>query len=542
MRGLLKRTWLLIPLWAALVSASLYARPLMPIDETRYVAVAWEMWRTGDYLVPHLNGKAYSHKPPLLFWLINAGWAVFGVQEWVARMVGPVFGLLDLLAVAVLARALWPADEATRNRVGAVLLAFPFFALYSTLLMFDTMLTFFVLVAMNGLAQAARTGGWRAAGWMALGIGGGILAKGPIALLYIVPVALLAPCWSAQVRAAWRPFALQLAMGLLGGIGLGLAWAIPAAIFGGPEYREAILWTQTAGRVSNSFAHERPVTFYLMFLPALVFPWLYWSPVRGILRRSAWRDEGLRFCAAWAIGGFVLLCFISGKQIHYLLPLMPALALIAARTLAMHPAPVRRPVLAASAYALSGVAGLVIAMSPFSIGTVVLNPTLVSILGAAVLVVGGLSFVDKIPRARAVVWSGATASVALLATVHALAGPGLRGVQDTAEIGRELAILQAAGKPIIHGGQYHGQYTFAGRLTQPVPEATSDEELAAWCAEHPDGFVIKYWEPAQNKYAGETELISPFRGRVVGIVHAHAPELKNELAQRSHAAPVELGP
>jgi len=542
MRGLLKRTWLLIPLWAALVSASLYARPLMPIDETRYVAVAWEMWRTGDYLVPHLNGEVYSHKPPLLFWLINAGWAAFGVQEWVARMVGPIFGLLDLFAVAVLARALWPADEATRNRVGAVLLAFPLFALYSTLLMFDTMLTFFVLVALIGLAQAARTGGWRAAGWIALGIGGGLLAKGPIALLYILPVALLAPWWSAQARTAWRPFALRLAMGLLGGIGLGLAWAFPAAIFGGPEYREAILWTQTAGRVSNSFAHERPVTFYLMFLPALLFPWLYWSPVRGILRRSVWRDEGLRFCATWAIGGFVLLCFISGKQDHYLLPLMPAVALIAARMLAMHPAPVRRPVLAASAYALFGVAGLVIAMSPFRIGTVVLNPTLVSILGAAVLVVGGLSFVDKIPRARAVVWSGATASVALLATVHALAGPGLRDVQDTREIGRELAALQAAGKPIIHSGQYHGQYTFAGRLTQPVPEATSDEELAAWCANHPDGVVIKYWEPTQNKYAGETELISPFRGRVVGLVHAHAPELKSELARRSHAAPVELGP
>ena len=43
----------------------------MPVDETRYLAVAWDMWREGNFLVPHLNGEPYSHKPPLLFWLIH---------------------------------------------------------------------------------------------------------------------------------------------------------------------------------------------------------------------------------------------------------------------------------------------------------------------------------------------------------------------------------------------------------------------------------------------------------------------------------------
>jgi hypothetical protein len=46
--------------------------PVLPIDETRYLAVAWEMRLHGDFLVPHLNGAPYSDKPPLLFWLINA--------------------------------------------------------------------------------------------------------------------------------------------------------------------------------------------------------------------------------------------------------------------------------------------------------------------------------------------------------------------------------------------------------------------------------------------------------------------------------------
>ena len=47
------------------------ARPLMPVDETRYAAVAWEMWTRGDFIVPRLDGLPYDHKPPLLFWLTS---------------------------------------------------------------------------------------------------------------------------------------------------------------------------------------------------------------------------------------------------------------------------------------------------------------------------------------------------------------------------------------------------------------------------------------------------------------------------------------
>ena len=59
----------IVILWLLLIAVNLAIRPLMPIDETRYVSVAWEMWTRGDFLVPYLNGEAYSHKPPLLFWM-----------------------------------------------------------------------------------------------------------------------------------------------------------------------------------------------------------------------------------------------------------------------------------------------------------------------------------------------------------------------------------------------------------------------------------------------------------------------------------------
>ena len=78
----------LLALWFALLLLSLLTRPLLPVDETRYLAVAWEMWQRGDFLVPFLNGAPYSDKPPLFFWLMHAGWWLFGVTEWWPRQHG----------------------------------------------------------------------------------------------------------------------------------------------------------------------------------------------------------------------------------------------------------------------------------------------------------------------------------------------------------------------------------------------------------------------------------------------------------------------
>ena len=97
--------WMPAGLWLVVMAAGLALRPPLPVDETRYLAVAWEMWRDGNFLVPHLNGEAYSHKPPLLFWLINLGWGIFGLNDWWPRMVAPLFGLGSLFLTGALAQA-----------------------------------------------------------------------------------------------------------------------------------------------------------------------------------------------------------------------------------------------------------------------------------------------------------------------------------------------------------------------------------------------------------------------------------------------------
>ncbi len=70
--------WLSLALLAVLTLVAIISRPLTPLDETRYVGVAWEMWLRGDFLVPYKNGAPYDHKPPLMMWLFQFGWALTG--------------------------------------------------------------------------------------------------------------------------------------------------------------------------------------------------------------------------------------------------------------------------------------------------------------------------------------------------------------------------------------------------------------------------------------------------------------------------------
>src|SRR5215218_4056075 len=345
--------------WIFLVGAAVALRPILPIDETRYVSVAWEMWVRGDFLVPHLNGVPYSDKPPLLFWLFHLGWWFFGVNDWWPRVVPALFALANLGLTARLARRLWPDRPQAALSAPAVLLGFLLWNVFTTMVMFDMLVAFCVLLALLGLEEAWRRGGVRP--WLQVGgaLGLGILAKGPVVLVLPLAVAFSAPWWGKEIGSlspgtgVGRPEAgeergngINYWPRLAGAVGLtaviALAWALPAAASGGSDYANAILVRQTEDRMVYSYAHNHPWWWYLALLPALLYPYSFWPPLwKEVFRRRA-ADPGLRFCLAWLVPGLVIFSLISGKQPHYLLPLMPAFALIASRLLTEAGVTIRR--------------------------------------------------------------------------------------------------------------------------------------------------------------------------------------------------------
>ena len=215
-RGLLLSLLLL----AALTAVALLTRPLMPIDETRYVSAAWEMWLRGDFLVPFKNGEPYSHKPPFMFWMFHAGWALFGVNDWWPRLVLPLFSAGALLLTYSLARRLWPQRAGLGGQATLVLVSALLWIVFSTSVMFDVMLAFWVLFGMHGVLAAAD-GKRRGFVMLGIAIGMGVLTKGPVILLNLLPITVLALWWNPGLK--WGRWFGGVGLAVLLGAAIALA-------------------------------------------------------------------------------------------------------------------------------------------------------------------------------------------------------------------------------------------------------------------------------------------------------------------------------
>ncbi|MDA1090880.1 MAG: glycosyltransferase family 39 protein [Proteobacteria bacterium] len=546
--------WIWTGLWVTVMAVAVMTRPLLPVDETRYLSVAWEMWLSGDYLVPHLNGETYSHKPPLLFWLINLGWGVFGVNEWWPRLVAPGFGLASLFLTARLARELWPqsSEESDAEPIAAIapLMLFGglFWVFFTTLTMFDMMLAAFTLLGLIGTVRAWRHGGCGGLLLLGVGIGFGVLTKGPAILLHTLPVALAAPWWGPRVsgglsktwdgrKGLWLWYAGVFAAVIIGA-GIGLAWAIPAGMAGGEAYRDAIFWGQSAGRIVSSFAHSRSWWWYGAVVPGMALPWLIWPPVLRVLWRAlrGWRKQlesgEIRFCLAWFVPALVVFSVISGKQPHYLLPELPALALIAARLLTVGGNAVQIKSLDPFAPGLLAVilGALLVGLDQLSLPLPWLD--LVAAGWGGVLIVAGLALMASGRLTLTGQISALAAGSAVMAVVgHLAMQPALRAVYDLKPLALKLAAWQRDGVPLANFSKYHGQYNFLGRLEKPIAQVGMyNPDTEKYIEAHPDAKIIAYPDNVPTKAA--PVALYRFRSRFIAVWDAAVVARIPEITQR----------
>ncbi|MEX1828129.1 ArnT family glycosyltransferase [Luteibacter sp. CQ10] len=389
----LRALWPWLPLWAAMALLAIFSHGPMPMFSTRTLAVAWEMWAHGHWLVPHINGDPYSEKVPLLFWLIHAGWAVFGVSDVWPRVLEVIFGGTQLVLASVLASRLFPGRPWVAKATPWLLMALSYAFLFGLQIMYEVLLVVWVLGALLCLVPTVTRAQPR--WWLfALMVGAGLLTKGPVMAVHVLFPLLFGPLWNDWARenkARWYGYGL---LALLAGFAILLAWAIPAGESGGEAYRQRLFFTQTAGRVVEKHtqglqSHARPAWYYLVFLPVIVFPLSGW--LRGIvalpatLLRKPWRpgtgaavgvtvvalvlllvsaavpslpsivgkglavlvfvplfvalmrqplEAGLRFLVAWLLPALLTFSLIGGKQLYYLLPELAGVTMLVAACVA----------------------------------------------------------------------------------------------------------------------------------------------------------------------------------------------------------------
>ncbi len=505
----LSPTALAIGLSFLFVAVALITRPLLPIDETRYLTVAWEMWNSGNYLVPHLNGETYAHKPPLLFWLINLAWTVTGPSEIVARLVPA----LSMPAAVFLTSRLGRELNATRRGAESalVLASMVVFIVFSSMAMFDGLLTVCVLMGLIGLVRAGQ--GERN-GFVLLGIaiGLGILVKGPVIAVHLLPAALLAPVWAAR-RSSWKSWYLGVAGSIAIGAAIGLAWAVPAAIAGGHEFASELFLKQSAGRVVDAFAHKKPFWFYVAVLPLMLCPFTFSrSAIRSLVSWPSGEAREWRLLTISVGCSFVIFSLMSGKQIHYLLPLLPAAALLMQRVRNV-PDDLRWFALTLAVCLI--IVAVVVSLNAFDLPTLNINAD-------GLLVIVGLAAMLILARHDLALTAAFTAIVFVGLHLH-----GWRSAfvpYDLAWVGSEL---RAQGNPhVAFIGLYHGEFTFLGRLDRPVEKITS-ADISSWRAAHPRGIVIAQTDMYHRGINTQPDLQQRYRGGMMALWRPLQPEQTN---------------
>jgi 4-amino-4-deoxy-L-arabinose transferase-like glycosyltransferase len=513
-RNELRTSWHWILLCIALVVMAIWSRPPIPIDETRYLSVAWEMWQSNQFLVPHINGQPFSHKPPLLFWLMHFGWWLFGVNEWSARLTPPLFGLTCLFLTQHLAGILWPTSPNISRTSPLLLLGMGVWTIFCTLTMFDTMVVFFSLTAYLIILSCAKNPSRYS--WPFLGciLGFGLLAKGPVTLVYIIPPTILAPLWITDKNFSWRRWYRGFVFALAIGILLVLLWAVPAALAGGQKYGYAIFFGQTAGRMAQSFAHQRPFYWYLLLLPLILFPWSFWLPFwRG------WKipgDQSLRFCFCILVPAFLIFSLISGKQIHYILPLLPIIAILLSRIAD-----------ASSSEKLYDIWLYVLFFTVLALLLFVLPAF--PVLGKDAEIVKNLSvYTRMVPLCVGLAllgfWNCRKAGqgltiISVCMVVHLILlqmtlSPSLHTLFNPAEVISSLSSAEKTGKAIaVYPANLADQFQFAARLTKPLVTPHNIPELQAWAKNNPTGYCLVSLDDRSLWLFGKTTKPYPYKDR-----------------------------
>ena len=511
---------IIVAIAAFLLAISIAGRHYIPPDETRYLSVAWDMWLHHDFLVPHLNHLPYSHKPPLLFWLINLGWFVFGVNDWWPRLIPFLFSLGSIFLVKKIANKLWPKNNEVGYIASLLLLASSVWAVYSSALMFDMMLTFFTCLGILGMVISLKEKNQNGFIYLALAFAGGLLAKGPTILLQLLPLAVTAPWWMKEKTIVWKSWYRSFALSFLVGAAILLCWAIPAGISGGAQYQHDIFWGQTANRMVNSFAHNRPQWWYLEMAPLLIFPWFFVPAFWKLIFQKSSRQmsEGLKFSLAWFFPVFIAFSLISGKQVHYLLPIYPALALMIAsefdrikKITWFDHAFMGLPLIAAGAifYYLAN-SGRMDDAAPW------MNS--LPIESSFILILGGLFiFIWKTKNTLTFLWKLVTANILLISVMFLGVIYHTGNAYDLREVSRTIKLIEDKNFPVAYLGNYAGQFDFIGRLDNP-PQVITTTQLFNWTKEHPEGRVIITFNGKPDFVKIKSQYTSWYRGSHIAIL------------------------
>jgi 4-amino-4-deoxy-L-arabinose transferase-like glycosyltransferase len=283
-----------------------FRRDLFVGDETKYAQVIREMRATGAFFLPALGGQPFTHKPPIHFWLIDLLTFPLGVYSMWA------FVLPSLAAFGLLLGLLWRRSGPMAAFVCGTSVLIWGSAQSARM---DVLFTLLIAYGLLRLEDFFERDDFRALLLSAAALGIGTLIKGPMAP--VIGLVLFALEWWRRRRVPRGNYLPAIAALVL----IPLAWLVPAMLLGGNAYTHEVIVKQTVGRAVATWVHSAPPWFYLLHLPATLFPWFFLGVAAVIARRWS-------FLTNWILAVLVPYSLLASKLDVYMMAMIPAVALL----------------------------------------------------------------------------------------------------------------------------------------------------------------------------------------------------------------------
>ena len=470
------RPYLLLALLTLIVALpGIASIPPLDRDEARFAVASREMIETEDFVTARFQDEIRAKKPPLINWLQAESAEALEAEDdiWAYRVPSAVGALIAVLATFHFGAVLVGRKAAL---LGAALLAItPLVASEAHQAKTDALLLACIVVAQGALARfymAARGGdglttpapGWGTvlAFWLAQAAG--ILTKGPIApMVSALTIAALVIADRRTPRGWVWLKGLRALPGIVLMVVLVAPWAIAVSLATSGQFLAQAVGHDLMDKVtSGQESHAAPPGTFLLLASATLWPaatFMLPGLVAGIRRRA---QPAMRFCLAWAIPSWIVFELVPTKLPHYVLPCIPALALLAGAAL-VDAGPIWQRLwlrLYAIVGALIGVVvavAFVLANAPFLMGLGLASAAITG-LGAAASLTAGIGVAVLLLRGRPL--RAATAAIVASALVLAALFGGVLPRLTALFPAQELARLVPPGAPVAVSGYHEPSLVF----------------------------------------------------------------------------------
>ena len=319
-------------LLAAAWFGGLEYRGLFQPDEGRYAEIAREMLASGDWVTPRLNDLEYFEKPPLQYWATAVSFALFGEDEWTARLWPAITGFFGVLFLLFAGNRIGPPGA---GRVAALVLGSSCaYFLSSQYLTLDMGLAFFMSATLLCflLAQWLASRRWMLGAWAAMACA--VLTKGFVGVLLPAIVLGLYVLWERDWRLVRR---LEWRWGLALFAAIVLPWFALVQMRNPDFLRFFVIQEHIERFLVPHHGRDGPWWYFIAIFALGMLPWTAALP--GVMKRAleAPQDARIsieRLLVLWVVVIVAFFSISSSKLPAYIVPAFPAVALLIGRDVA----------------------------------------------------------------------------------------------------------------------------------------------------------------------------------------------------------------